>query len=197
MTEEILQPDASACGKTNAYYHRCTVVGQTRPYAACLARCDKRLRNDEQCNDAIRIEMCPAQRMRREELAKGQAIYFTKRGVLETIVGVVREWIMPGKDDTPRRRPAAPAIAPEPVGMLGAINASRGDFADAVTRAAEREQAKLSTTNHAAPSASALPSKAPLAHSQPMKRLDIRPGESPLEAMRRAMKTQPKRISQQ
>lgn len=88
VDDETYPLEASASGD-NAYYipHGCEC--SPRPaYASCLAKCSarKKGRLDERysdCSAAIGGKRCPALVMRKEEVEKGQALYFVSRPRLQ------------------------------------------------------------------------------------------------------------------
>jgi hypothetical protein len=84
MEQQINGVDASADGKRNAYSFACSVVGYRPNFSVCLHLMTQRKLgrlnvNYATCSAAIGNKTCPAIKMRKEELDKGQAIYFVER----------------------------------------------------------------------------------------------------------------------
>lgn len=81
--DETYPVTASASGR-NAYHFRCEAVGHCAPYASCLKKIEDRKQGRLEtiyatCSAEIGRRDCPAQAMRKEELAKGTAIYYLDR----------------------------------------------------------------------------------------------------------------------
>ncbi|MGV2866440.1 hypothetical protein [Achromobacter sp. AGC39] len=182
MTTEFHPPAASACGKKNAFHHRCAKVGHSRAYAACLWILDRAAArelnsNYSTCSAAISDRGCPALSMRQEEELKGQAIYFTPSHVVAT-----------GAPAAPRPAPQAPTAsrpASPPKKAAGPGLAVVGTIADAIN-------------NYVAAGAASIAS--PLAEcAKRFEGVDLpraftnfpRPGESPLEFARRLASAKP------
>lgn len=132
----ILSPEVSGDGKRNAYHHQCAIIGNQQAYASCVDKLARRKHGAlpaifSLCSAAIGKKECPAIAMRKEELAKGQAIYFIERkrfGGLSALVDKAKELF----------KPAAPAPAPK-TELTPAI---AGDYmAQALTKAVERHNA--------------------------------------------------------
>lgn len=76
--------EASEWGK-NSLYHECEIVQQRKNVAICMqlnrivARGDKVRIEYEPCKQAILTRACPAIRMREEEEAAGEALYYQPR----------------------------------------------------------------------------------------------------------------------
>lgn len=82
--DEQYPAEMSASGDNAYYIEQCSVVGHRPAYASCLCKVADRKEGRLQaayaeCSAAIGKKMCPAQRMRKEELAEGKAIYFISR----------------------------------------------------------------------------------------------------------------------
>ncbi len=79
MTKTKLPPQASRAGK-NRYYHQCDAVGSSRHYGICLFTIEAYERGQElmetPCVEAMKSGTCPAMKMRDEERAAGEALYF-------------------------------------------------------------------------------------------------------------------------
>lgn len=74
----------SADPKTNAFYHRCETLGQSKAYAVCLHLIRQREKGPlgelySECCTAIRKTNCPAIAMRDREIAAGKPLYFIGR----------------------------------------------------------------------------------------------------------------------
>lgn len=163
MTTEFRPPAASACGKKNAFHHRCAKVGHSRAYAACLWILDRAAArelnsNYSTCSAAISDRGCPALSMRQEEELKGQAIYFTPSHVVATSAPAA-----------PRPAPAATISASPPKKAAGSGLAVVGTIADAINNYVSERAAAPATAINQAP----------------------RPGESPLEFARRLASAKP------
>lgn len=166
MNTEFHPPAASACGKKNAFHHRCAKVGHSRAYAACLWIIDRAAArelnsNYSTCSAAIGDRGCPALSMRQEEELKGQAIYFTPSHVNATATPAA-----------PRPAPqpptaARPALSPKKA--AGAGLAVVGTIADAINNYVTERATAPATAITQAP----------------------RPGESPLEFARRLASAKP------
>lgn len=78
-----LTPDFSERGD-NTHLVRCETYNGMRHYAVCL-RINKLVERgearpvDTDCQRTIRCQECPAAKMRKEELAAGEALYYTRR----------------------------------------------------------------------------------------------------------------------
>ncbi len=161
MEQKIEPITASADGKRNAYYLKCDVHGQNRPYAACLsiaARTGDPVVKAiyEGCLGAIRNRSCPAVQMRESELLEGKAIFFLERQRSGTTP--VTEFIAAVKHAVP-----GPVVVSKPKDELDiALKAASDGYADTITKAI--------ATHEVAP---------------PKPAIQVKPGESPLEAARR------------
>jgi hypothetical protein len=189
-------PEASACGRTNAHYHSCEIVGQMRNYATCIARLEDRLAGDPACLSAIAKSGCPASAMRAKELAQGVALYFEERTRVASFVTDAEPHLAHfsrrSRRSTSEGKPAESAPAPMPTpapdrGLLAAAKAGSAlTFASAINAITEG-QPKTPTPTKAPTKAQ--PEPKPV-QAKPVVKLDIRPGESPLEAARRRSQTQ-------
>lgn len=147
---EIYPAEASEQG-CNAYYlPGCEIAGHRPAYAACLKkiadRKNGRLNSSiAECSAAIGKKECPAQRMRKEEIVEGRAIYFINRNKLRSFMQYQSEmeqqrWATMsfGKDDKKKqpkpRMVAEPPKAPpsEPKHFL---DMNTGNYADAINAA--------------------------------------------------------------
>jgi hypothetical protein len=105
----ILPVDVSADSKRNAHCFDCHLVEQRMHYVVCLDRIKKEKsdnlsRSLAVCSRAIGRGDCPAVIMQKEEIAKGQAIYFVDRNA----PGVVSAIIEKAKNVFNRILPAKP-----------------------------------------------------------------------------------------
>ena len=186
MTDETIEPiTASADGTRNAQSLTCPKLGQSMNYAACLWRQSVLSKPDIRtpadwapCAGAARSNECTALQMRREEELAGRAIYFRDRQ--RAITEARQQWIMPaiGRRADPGPAAAAPAAPARPAHALDAL-AGAGGYADALSIAAKQQaSAPAPSTPVAAP---ATPTPAPAAAPA----LQVLPGESPLDALRR------------
>jgi hypothetical protein len=137
-SSEIRPITASASGRENGFLHHCKVVEETMFYASCLGRlavlqdATQRTPKDwTECARACQHGICPAQRMREEELLKGKAIYFSPRGILAKILDPGRTWIA-----GPTRRDVK-EVESGPTSALTAIERmGRSSYAEVLTTSA-------------------------------------------------------------
>jgi hypothetical protein len=158
MTAEILNIDASADGRRNAYTFRCTPIGQQMHYAACLQRVDATQRPDAPsdwagCRKACEQGLCPAKGMREEELLKGKSVYFRARQALQEAAEKARTWVDTWKN-------SKPAGKREKGSVLDAMASIDTSYAKAISG--------LTTAPVLAP-------------------IEVRPEETPLQAARRKL----------
>lgn len=184
---EIYPAEASEQGCNAFYLPGCEVVGHRPAYAACLKKIADRkegrlITNLSECSAAIGKKECQAQRMRKEELVEGRALYFVNRKKLQSFQQYQTEMeqqrfaSMPsGKDDkkklkrpTPVQTPAAP---PEPKHFL---DISTGSYADAINAA-------IKLTEPAAPALK------PVEQPKPTPAAPVKAGMSLLEMARLQM----------
>lgn len=146
---EIYPAEASEQG-CNAYYlPGCEIAGHRPAYAACLKkiadRKNGRLNSSvAECSAAIGKKECPAQRMRKEEIVEGRAIYFINRNKLRSFQQYQSEmeqqrWASMsfGKDDKKKPKPRAvaePVKAPPPA-PTHFLDMNTGSYADAINAA--------------------------------------------------------------
>lgn len=137
-TPAALPPEVSGDGKRNAFHHQCSVIGNQQAYASCVDKLARRKHGAlppifSLCSAAIGKKECQAIAMRKEELAKGQAIYFIERqrfAGLAALVDKAKEFFKP--NPVAPKKEAAPAIG--------------GDYmAQALTKAVERHKANAET----------------------------------------------------
>lgn len=178
VTEPIA---ASADGARNAFYLRCQIVGQNRPYAGCIARCNGGTNLDADCTSAIKGMNCPAQGMRKDEELQGRALYFIER--VKTPGATSSAWVEGKKPATGGVVTAKPtAKVGEPVGLFSMPL----DFSHAVAVAVAEHAAQSPVTVTVTPPAKPAPQESQ--PSQPraaVTKLQLLPGESPLDALRR------------
>ncbi len=168
MSEKI--PVGMSAGGDNAYYLDCPVLEQKKAYAVCVhlgARYNEGNFKQEgdlygECFTAIKRGRCPARDMRREEIEKGEALYYIPRPNVEIPVekinksslGYARGWNLAasnnsklpnlpvgmGRPSVERPAPvkARPAV-PQPDPTPAPISAS---YADAINAAIQEETEK-------------------------------------------------------
>lgn len=148
----------SADAKKNAQFVFCHQFMQRRSYATCiktLNQIEQDGKGAPECSRGVRWNTCPSKLMREEELKAGHAIHFIPRAASPIIKS---EYV----GEAPKIEIVKPAHKLAPVEMP--------TYADALNRYVERE-AKTEQGQ-------AIETKSPVT-------VDIRPGESPLEAMKR------------
>lgn len=147
---EIYPAEASEQG-CNAYYlPGCEIAGHRPAYAACLKkiadRKNGRLSSSvAECSAAIGKKECPAQRMRKEEIVEGRAIYFVNRNKLRSFMQYQSEmeqqrWVSMSfsKDDkkkSPKPRMVAEAPKAPPSAPKHFLDMNTGSYADAINAA--------------------------------------------------------------
>lgn len=146
---EIYPAEASEQGCNSYYLPGCDIAGHRPAYAACLKKIADRKNGRlttslSECSAAIGKKECPAQRMRKEELVEGKAIYFINRNKLRSFMQYQSEmeqqrWASMsfGKDDkkkAPKMRVVAesPKAPPPPKHFL---DMNTGSYADAINAA--------------------------------------------------------------
>lgn len=186
--EATFEPlSASADGTRNMYFFTCTVIGQSVNYAACLWRQGCLEKPDiktpeswEDCRKGAKCNSCPALSMRKEEEVKGHAIYLRAASFPKT--GTKARWCE-RKTETPTTtvRTSTPAIAParKAQSIFDGLDGGE-DMSLAITE---------SNAEHNKPVASEEAPSTPV-DTKSTPKFDIRPGESPLAAMRRMNKEQ-------
>lgn len=181
-------PAVSADGKRNAYYLDCKPLEQKRAYAACLHVVSLQRAGElpslySACETAIRQGQCRAIGMREQEELQGKAIYFVERanmGITSGAAESMRKFFGSLKRMVGIEPAAAPAKKPK--SLVDRIEAP--DFATALT-----DMVKESVGERGKEAVHPLPAT-PIA----VPKLDILPGETPLQAARRrnAEQSQPK-----
>lgn len=88
MSSENLPVEMSADAKENAFHHYCATVGHFKNYAVCCHLMTKRKEGRlsesySECSVAIGKKVCPAIKMRREEIEAGHAIHFVSRSAIQ------------------------------------------------------------------------------------------------------------------
>jgi hypothetical protein len=121
-------PEKSAEG-SNAFYHRCAVVGYAAPYCGCLLSI-KRVESGERkkvqvpaCVEAIDRGVCPSVAMKREEAEAGVALYYKPRAKV----------VLPPSSVAPSRPRPPVAKKPAAASLLNAIGGN--GYADAINKA--------------------------------------------------------------
>lgn len=149
-TPAALPPEVSGDGKRNAFHHQCSVIGNQQAYASCVDKLARRKHGAlppifSLCSAAIGKKECQAIAMRKEELAKGQAIYFIERqrfAGLAALVDKAKEFFT--TTVTKPKGPPLKALPSTTDGIHPAIGA--GDYmAQALTKAVERHKANAET----------------------------------------------------
>lgn len=147
-------PEKSAEG-SNAFYHRCAVVGYAAPYCGCLLSI-KRVESGERkkiafqsCADAIERGVCPSLALKQEEADAGKAIYYVARN---------KEALPPSDVRHSRQQPMAKK--PEAKPRIDAIGGH--SFADAINQALADHRAKSTTSPE--PTSSDLSSKSQVSY---------------------------------
>lgn len=93
MSEQNLPVELSADSKENAFHHYCANVGHFKNYAVCCHLMQKRKEGRlsesyTDCSVAIGKKVCPAIKMRKEEIEAGHAIHFVSRSALQAASSV-------------------------------------------------------------------------------------------------------------
>jgi hypothetical protein len=145
---EIYPAEASEQG-CNAYYlPGCDIAGHRPAYAACLKKISDRKNGRlttslSECSAAIGKKQCPAQRMRKEEIVEGRAIYFVNRNKLRSFMQYQTEmeqqrWASmsfdKGEKKSKPRVVAEPPKAP-PTAPKHFLDMNTGSYADAINAA--------------------------------------------------------------
>lgn len=151
---EIYPAEASEQG-CNAYYlPGCEVAGHRPAYAACLKKIADRKNGRlatslSECSAAIGKKECQAQRMRKEELVEGRAIYFLNRNKLRSFMQYQFEmerqhWasVSLGRDDKKKATSKHRAVtqsptAPPPIKHF--LDMNTGSYADAINAALDEQ----------------------------------------------------------
>lgn len=167
-------------GKRNSYFVHCRVHQQSRPYAMCLHHADRvagggtsQLYGD--CDRAISGGTCQALAMHREELEKGQVIYFVERQKLplaesapEGEIGMaITQSGLQTSLPAASHIPAKPAPrAPADTGYAAAISAAMQAHHAASAAPAVAPSAPVTPAAPALPKPPALPGESPLAYAR-------------------------------
>jgi len=180
---EIYPVEASALG-TNAYYINCGVAGHHAPYASCLMRIEQRKQGRldirwSDCSAAIGKKECSAQKLRKEELAEGRAIYFINRKKYQSWMQYRDEMTATAlsSDRAPKRqRFVAPKETPPESKRF--IDIDTGSYADALNAALSAKDLAVAT-------------KAPVvtAQQKPTPAAPVKAGMSLLEMARMQLAT--------
>lgn len=188
--EQINGIEASADGKRNAYNFPCPVMGYRSNFAVCLNLIAKRKEGRLQaiyadCSAAIGNKRCPALGMRKEELEKGQAIYFEERRRSGPTGSGGIQTVWTGNDKSrvtiQLNPPTKPADTPK---RKGDALVDGGGVADAITNAFEEEKKRA----EALKKESVETGRPVIAAVQQPQGVTPLPGESLLDMARRIMK---------
>jgi len=189
---EIYPVEKSASGENAYYLENCEVVGHRPAYCACLRKVEDRKKGrlataHSDCSAAIGKKQCAAQRMKKEELVKGQAIYFISRKKLAAFCqseeAAERQKFVAtsfGKDKRPKRQAIERAVPPKHPERKHFLDASTGDYADALNKAMSASAAKP-----ASPS-----SQDSVEQQKNVPAVQLRPGMSLLELARLQLQAQ-------
>lgn len=173
--QDVSGIELSKDGKRNAYYHSCVVTGQHRAYAGCLARIDGRIGGDPNCDTAIGRKSCPALDMRQQEVESGKPIYFVERAKAEEFLTSIKELASNTvevykelTESSPKRvvaerksKVSVPATPKKPITLASALDDSSSVHVPG---------ARIEDTIN-----------------RQIKDLEVRPGESPIAALRRSL----------
>lgn len=93
MNEGIIYPIEKSLGGDNTTYVACEYRDRQQNYAICLnvikAYDEKRRKSDDVCCSEIKKMICPALKMRQEELLAGHTLYYTPRKKVEVVAKAV------------------------------------------------------------------------------------------------------------
>lgn len=99
MSEEIIYPVEKSLGGDNTTYVACEYRDRQQNYAICLnvikAYDEKRRKSDDVCCSEIKKMICPALKMRQEELLAGHTLYYIPRKKVEVVAVVERVFVTP------------------------------------------------------------------------------------------------------
>lgn len=99
MSEEITYPVESSLRGDNTEYVKCEFRARQQNYAICLntlkAFNEGRRKEGDVCCSEIKKKICPALKMREEELAAGHTLYYTPRVKVEVAPVVARTYETP------------------------------------------------------------------------------------------------------
>ncbi|HDR9086334.1 TPA: hypothetical protein QDB10_002225 [Burkholderia vietnamiensis] len=210
-TPAILPPAVSADGKRNAFYADCISLKVKKPYAMCQYIIDHKADASMQtlygdCLTEIRQGRCAAVDMRQKEQLEGRAIYFVERVRGEAIAAHQQQaWVSPLSTKRPRGQriaPIAPAPVTKPVDILSQPAFGVDIHAAALNKMMEKRvqpaavahvistnatNGRVSPTHTPAAVAAA---ETPAIKSGALPQIQIRAGESPLEAIKRMKREQ-------
>jgi len=154
MNEKI--PVGMSAGGDNAYYHNCNHVQHSKAYAACLhinarykdGSLDKELYND--CATAIRREGCPAVRMRKEEIEKGEALYYKPRKdakipivkIDKSSLSYAKGWNQVGgkSDNLPANKPPTNQIVKPKAEKKEGLQARNVDYSEVINKTIKEQK---------------------------------------------------------
>lgn len=197
VDDEVYPVEASGLG-INAYHvPGCGVVGHQPAYAACLKKIADRKNGRlpthlAECSAAIGKKECPAQKLRKEELEKGYAIYFINRPKLRAFhEGIAAESLpkiaalIAGERDpsnrAPRRQtvPSIPKI--EPAVPKHFLDVQVGTYADALNAAMKPAMSAVKPVSQPKPAVQAV---APVQTVKPAPAAPVKAGMSLIEMAR-------------
>lgn len=189
MNNEKLPIELSADGKRNAYSHPCNVMGYRANFAVCIHLMEKRKEGRlsaiySACSAAIGNKRCPAIKMRKEELEKGQAIYFEERNRSGAVINTAptpshnmqNKSLLTKKSTGRKKQPAStPKAADDFV--------DGGGIGDAINNAFDAEKERIEGLKK-----EAVETGKPIVTATQQPKVTPLPGESLLEIARRIMK---------
>lgn len=191
--------ESSASGENAYYLNNCEVVGHRPAYCVCLRKIEERKNGAlatvySDCSAAIGKKQCPAQRMRKEELAEGRAIYFINRRKVNAFRQYEEEMerqrlsVTPPAKDKPRTERVSKPSQPEPTQHF--LDVATGDYADAINRSlATQEKAEKLEKTKKSESAKPAPQK-PAEQPKTAPAAQLKPGMSLLELARLQLQAQ-------
>lgn len=183
METKLIPAAASADGKRNAHYLNCKPLEQQRAYCACLnilKQSERGTLNNDlygDCDKEIRNGHCIAKGMRQEEELQGQAIYFVERSSISLNTGVGDTM---GKFIDGLKKIAGITKT------SGVDSLSMTDIRPRGERISKKKKDDDFLDSIAAPSYGDVLTDM-VAEAR---KIDVRPGETPLEAARRISKEQ-------
>lgn len=171
MTE--LPIELSADGKRNAFVHHCAILNQRRSYAVCLHLCGERKKGRldvtySDCSTQIGKKLCPALKMRKQEVEAGHALFFEERKVVTPgVFDKAKELVSSAVSIVSGKKADAPQKPKSAIDGFG-----QGSYAQAITNAVAAEPKKK---------------EEPKAAAEAPPKIEQRSGESLLEMARRLM----------
>lgn len=182
---ENLPIELSADGKRNAYSHPCTIMGYRANFAVCLHLIAKRKEGRlsaiyADCSAAIGKKACPALKMRKEELDKGQAIYFVERQRSGAVINPVSTPTFNNHNKSSVSNTKQTVKKAKPVDVLSIARIDGGGIADAINNALEAEQQRITQASNKAQETGR-----PVVTATQMPKITQLPGESLLDMAKR------------